>query len=831
MYEVGLGDSPRTIAGHLSGNPNRVQELLAANPHKPIVYISGEPTFESLTVGEQLAIPPSFGVGAIAKWKPTVAHDAGKVVYVFQSECPKGSHPQKMRRSEASHSYWGPRMPDYVRQEDYVVVCKKGSGPVAKEKIERWKPTVSHDKRGNVIYEFQSKCPKGSHPQQMRRSQVAHDFWDSRMPSYVKPDDLVIVCKGDSHSQSAFDMFVKVVTAPVTLPSKAVNAAFNAAGIPSPEQMLSKIGVPTPDQIVHGHFGAITNPKELLDKIPGLQKLTKYIPTMPDPTKTAAKLLTAVKDGDLEGIKNSALDIGHQVADVASMVPGIGNVIGGPLSSAITLLETGSPLKAALSLLLGEIPGIPPQIRDILRVAFNSIADVVEHQKSVTDVLLTEFKKGVEDQAKKYGISGPVLNLVEGVINSAIQVIFHHKPLDQAALDLAKTGLDEARKKLGDVPAVKEAEAELNELKDVYENVNSAHALTQGVKKITEGALKSNPQIQQKLKELAGGKDVSKELVNLAKKEIAKANPVDAKKLTDLKTAIEGLKVASHVQTGHIKRKRPPSLHAATPKHHPPKLTSHREKTDLEKLAALSPEEQKRLRDLAALKALSPEEQKALAALSPTEKAQLAALNPEQRKKVAQSAAAKRIAAAKAKAPAPTPPSPAPTPAPTPAQTQTPRVPAPGGAPQSSPGGGRRYPPYPPHAGVAGLSAPPHPHGHPHPHPHGPPHGRHPHGHPHGGGHHPRFRHPDRFVNPAFSDWGPWWGTPWSPEVVTTTEMCTRWGDPIEIPPAMQNAAKMALGASKGNPTTVRGPDDVLYLFSYENEVLTARPCAAAEQY
>ena len=768
-----------------------------------------------------------FGVGAPAKWKPTVSHDAHGKVYVFQSECPKGSHPQKMLRSQASHSYWGPRMPDYVKPNDRVVVCKKGSGPAAKEAVEKWQPTVSHDKHGNVIYQFQSKCPKGSHPQQMRRSQVSHEFWDSRMPSYVKPNDFVIVCKGDSHSQSFLNKFVDVISAPVTLPAKAVDKAFDAAGIPSPSKMLSKIGVPTPDQIVHGHFGAITNPKELLDKIPGIQKLAHYIPSMPDPTKTAAKLMTAVAHGDLKGIKDSALDIGHQVADVASMVPGVGNVIGGPLSSAITLLETGSPLKAALSLLLGEIPGIPPQIRSILRVAFDSIADVVEHQKSVTDILLTEFKKGVEDQAKKYGISGPVMHVVEGAINSAVQVIFHHKPLDKAALDLAKTGLNEARKKLGDVPAVKQAESELSDLEDVYKNVNSMHALTQGVKKVTGGVLKNNPEIQQKLKQLAAGKDVSKEIVNLAKKELAKANPIDLKRITDLKTAREGLKAASHIQGKHIKKRHLPNLHTVTP-------SGHHEKTDLEKLAALSPEEQKQLRDLAALKALSPEEQKALAALSPTEKAQLAALNPEQRKKIAQAAAAKRIAAAKAKAPALTPPAPAP---PAPAQAPTPRVPAPGGAPQSSPGGGRRYPPYPPHAGVAGLSAPPHPHGPPHGgHPHGHPHGGHPHpgghphGHPHGGGHHPRFRHPDRFVNPAFSDWGPWWGTPWSPEVVTTTETCTRWGDPIDMPPAMQNAAKMALGASSGNPTTVRGPDNVLYLFSYENGVLTARPCAAVEQ-
>lgn len=60
MYEVGLGDSPMSIAGHLSGNAQRYTELLAANPHKPIVYVRGTPTFASLGVGEHLNVPPGF---------------------------------------------------------------------------------------------------------------------------------------------------------------------------------------------------------------------------------------------------------------------------------------------------------------------------------------------------------------------------------------------------------------------------------------------------------------------------------------------------------------------------------------------------------------------------------------------------------------------------------------------------------------------------------------------------------------------------------------------------------------------------------------------------
>jgi hypothetical protein len=114
------------------------------------------------------------------------------------------------------------------------------------------------------------------------------------------------------------------------------------------------------------------------------------------------------------------------------------------------------------------------------------------------------------------------------------------------------------------------------------------------------------------------------------------------------------------------------------------------------------------------------------------------------------------------------------------------------------------YAPYPPQAGALGVP-PPHP---PHP-----PHPQHPQ---HGG--HPGTRSLVR-------DWG--WGAPYSPEVIRTVETCRTWGDPIEMPVEMMKAAKTALGASQGRPSTVRGPDNVLYLFAVENGVVTARPCAA----
>lgn len=121
------------------------------------------------------------------------------------------------------------------------------------------------------------------------------------------------------------------------------------------------------------------------------------------------------------------------------------------------------------------------------------------------------------------------------------------------------------------------------------------------------------------------------------------------------------------------------------------------------------------------------------------------------------------------------------------------------------------YGPYPKNMPAHGLSAPPmHPH-------HVPQHGGH-----HGGG---GFR-PSTFRGGRGGP-GWWWDVPWSPTVVTATETCRVWGNPVALPPDMVNAARTALNVSKGQPTTVRGPDNVLYLFSFENGALTARPCAA----
>lgn len=60
LYVVQVGDSPMGIAQKLAGNGAFVGQLIAANPTKPTVVISGIKTFSSLIVGERLIVPSSW---------------------------------------------------------------------------------------------------------------------------------------------------------------------------------------------------------------------------------------------------------------------------------------------------------------------------------------------------------------------------------------------------------------------------------------------------------------------------------------------------------------------------------------------------------------------------------------------------------------------------------------------------------------------------------------------------------------------------------------------------------------------------------------------------
>jgi hypothetical protein len=238
---------------------------------------------------------------------------------------------------------------------------------------------------------------------------------------------------------------------------------------------------------------------------------------------------------------------------------------------------------------------------------------------------------------------------------------------------------------------------------------------------------------------------------------------------------------------------------------------------DLLEISKLTPEQQKQLveykkaqDDLQALSRLTSAQQKQLVDYANAKNAP--APTPKPHEPPAKPAAAKPVAA--------------PKPHELPAK-KSPAAPATAAAAVAPATGGLVYGPYPSgapsgavHGVLAGYGAYPSVLSAPPPHPH-PPHG--PHG-GHGGGARP-------IQDGRTWGWrGPWWGVPFIPDASTSTlEVCRVWGSPVALPPAMERAARAALGASRGNPTAVRGPDGALYLFAFENGQLSARPCAAIE--
>lgn len=61
VYAVKGGDSPMTIAAFFTGDPYRVSELVMANPQKQRLSSGGHMTFESITPGEKLTLPRTWG--------------------------------------------------------------------------------------------------------------------------------------------------------------------------------------------------------------------------------------------------------------------------------------------------------------------------------------------------------------------------------------------------------------------------------------------------------------------------------------------------------------------------------------------------------------------------------------------------------------------------------------------------------------------------------------------------------------------------------------------------------------------------------------------------
>jgi hypothetical protein len=260
-------------------------------------------------------------------------------------------------------------------------------------------------------------------------------------------------------------------------------------------------------------------------------------------------------------------------------VPGVGNVIGGPLDAAITLLETGDPLKAGFSLLLGEVPGIPPDIRDVfLRPALDAVADIIEKHESVTDALVSGIKDGIMGEAKSKGLPKELLDLIGNLLDGAIQLIFHHKPLAQVATGFLDKGLQQAISVAGaSIKLPPEITKPVDDLKKAFEDAKSTALQKFGdltkipadvqksidsLKGQYEGAFnnvmsKLPAEVSQKLTSIKkAGEDfaglgskvndlsaITNGIIKLNKSDPKKQNPAVQKQISDLKAALQARKL------------------------------------------------------------------------------------------------------------------------------------------------------------------------------------------------------------------------------------------------------------------------------------------------
>ena len=318
-------------------------------------------------------------------------------------------------------------------------------------------------------------------------------------------------------------------------------------GIPTPNEMLAKVGIPPisipdPASIANG----ITDPQALLNRIPGLSEVAKFLPAMPNPQNFTKEIMSAASTGDPDKIKSAVIDVGHHLSDSLAMVPGVGNALAAPLASAMSALEGGSPLRSVLELLLSQAP-IPAEVKDVvLRPAIHGLTDIIEKHENVSDALISSFKEGIMTEVQKQGLPDPAPKLIGDLIDAMIQVILKSKPLDQAVAGFAKKGLDtaiaEATKKYGvqqliptgipglppmPIPGMPGADtfAKIDSLRKAYDSIKDVADKTNQIQQLTQGIIKLN------------------------KLDPTKKNPATQKQIQDMKTSIEARKL--HIQANN----------------------------------------------------------------------------------------------------------------------------------------------------------------------------------------------------------------------------------------------------------------------------------------
>ncbi len=587
-----------------------------------------------------------------------------------------------------------------------------------------------------------------------------------------------------------FDVLVDIVTAPVTLPVKAVSAAAtgavqavaNAAGI---NVKIDPIEIPIVSDVSNIIASAAAQPFKLADAIASGERIDK---ALVDNFKR-----------DLKIIK----DVAPYVQTVVSFVPGIGTGVSAAIAAGAALAEGKSIDEVAKAALRGAVPGGPAAA-----AAFDTAMSVASGE-SIDKALVEAARNRLPEGVRQAFDIGVAVATGENIQNS-----------------IAK-GLSEL------------APAELKNIVDTgAKTVAKIAPLANAIKGIAAG----EPQEGFKLAAgLLSQKGISEKAVSAVRGKLSPAKlagfdaalKVQAPKIGWLKNVVES----------------PPVIFIAPLKPRPPTP----EDMDKKMLAALMVLGAKPT-DKAARQQLVGTSWEWAAAwgnkMSPAATALANALNawahkpddkptydalvkagqnwgvtkgiPIPKKPLVQLKQTPVIKEAPPKKPPALKQAPAPAPVKkTPAGALVVASAAPGKPaaviPPATAAMAGRYAPYPPNMGLSDdMGAPPGHRGGGHRGGHG-----HHHGHPGRAGFHP---------HQTVVRGGPGWWTdvPWRADVISRDTTCTHWSDPIEMPHQMMTTAKVALNVSGGKPTVTKGPDNVLYLFMIENGVMTARRCTAA---
>lgn len=514
MYLVGVGDSPMQIASKLSGDPTRYQELLAANPHKNIVYVNGQPTFDALSVGELLHVPigmddPGVGVGASVTLSQL---DPGRGIGKGQSlRSPNGRAELVMQSdgnlvlydNQGHHALWAsntqgkPSDHAIMQPDGNFVVYDAQNHPLWASGTDKHPGSVARIQDDGNFVVYQNAVPK----------------WSTNTNGFTRRDSGGGIFDAIKNvASSALD----VVTDPAALAKltaggplailSEADAVLHKAGIPVPSDILRKAGLPasaddalhkvglpaTPEEALH-RVGLPSTPGEVATRL-GLPDITKLIPKAPDPTAIVKDLAEAAASGDIKKIEDTALRYGHELGDALAMVPALGTPFAAALNTALTALESGSPLITALEALLSlvPLPTAPIDFKEVIfRPAIHIISDVVEKHQSVTDAMLSSFKEGLVDEAKSKGLPDVLTKVLNDLIDGIIQVIVKHKPIDTAATDFAMKGIETAKnaatKQFGaNIPPAVQSEIDkakqsYDQIKSIANTSNELHLATQGL--------------------------------------------------------------------------------------------------------------------------------------------------------------------------------------------------------------------------------------------------------------------------------------------------------------------------------------------------------------